>query len=41
MNFIYNKKLDVHPIIAVDVWEGRLVDVGGQLIDVWMTNDSL
>jgi len=21
MNFIYNNKFDVHPIIAVDVWE--------------------
>ena len=28
MNFIYNNKLDVRPVIAVDVLKGRLTDVG-------------
>ena len=28
MDFIYDNKLDVCPIIAVDVLKGRLTDVG-------------
>ena len=28
MNFIYNSKLDLPPLMAVDVWKDRLFDVG-------------
>jgi hypothetical protein len=28
MKFIYINKLDLLPIIAVEVWKGRLVDLG-------------
>jgi len=37
MNFIYTSKLDVPPIIAVDVWKGRLIDVGS--VD-WQVDDQ-
>ena len=41
MKFIYINKLDLSPIIVVEVWKGRLVDVGVKLIDRWMTKTSL
>ena len=37
MKFIYTNKLDLTPINAVEIWKGRLVDVGVR----WMTKGSL
>ena len=41
MKFLYTNKLDLPPVIAVEVWKDRVFDVGGQLIDRWITNGSL
>jgi len=35
MRFIYTSKLDLPPIIAVEIWKGRLVDVGVTLFTGW------
>ena len=35
MNFIYNNKLELPPVIVVDIWKGSLVDVGVS----WLTVD--
>jgi hypothetical protein len=32
MKLIYTNKLDLPPVIGVEVWKGRLIDVGVSLL---------